>query len=75
MIPKFSQSPIASPALAHIQLLTDQLDELYQSMHDERRAIAQWGGDQEFSILGVLELFPRLLLIEYMEMVAIAAVA
>jgi hypothetical protein len=51
------QTPIAPPALAHIQLLTDQLDELYQFMREERLAIAQWEEDQEFSILGVLELF------------------
>jgi hypothetical protein len=50
------QTSIAPP-LAHIQLITDQLDELYQSMRDERRSIAQWEEDQEISILGVLELF------------------
>lgn len=50
-------TPISPPAIAHIQLLSDQLDDLYRAMRDERRAIAQWEEDQEFSILGVLELF------------------
>jgi hypothetical protein len=41
----------------HISLLSEQLDTLYQSSKAERLAIAQWEEDQEFSILGVLELF------------------
>lgn len=41
----------------HIDLLSDQLDALYQSSQAERLAIAQWEAEQEFSILGVLELF------------------
>ena len=45
------------PAIAHIQLLAQQLDHLYAAMRDERLAIAQWEEDQAFSILGVLELF------------------
>ncbi|WP_068816684.1 hypothetical protein [Phormidesmis priestleyi] len=45
------------PAIAHIQLLSQQLDDLYQAMKTERQAIAQWEEDQDFSILGVLELF------------------
>jgi len=42
---------------AHIRLLSTQLDEQYQAMKVERSAIAHWEEDQEFSILGVLELF------------------
>ncbi|WNZ27568.1 hypothetical protein HJG54_32385 [Leptolyngbya sp. NK1-12] len=41
----------------HISLLSEQLDMLYQAFKSERMAIAQWEEDQEFSILGVLELF------------------
>ena len=50
------QLPNAS-AQAHIRLLSTQLDEQYQAMKAERSAIAHWEEDQEFSILGVLELF------------------
>lgn len=48
---------LADPTLAHIQLLSEQLDALYQAMKTERRTIAQWEADQPFSILGVIELF------------------
>jgi hypothetical protein len=41
----------------HICLLSKQLDILYQTCQAERIAIAQWEEDQDFSILGVLELF------------------
>ena len=51
-----AQFPNAS-AQAHIRLLSTQLDEQYQAMKAERSAIANWEEDQEFSILGVLELF------------------
>ena len=51
-----AQLPNAS-AQAHIRLLSTQLDEQYQAMKAERSAIANWEEDQEFSILGVLELF------------------
>lgn len=51
-----AQFPNAS-AQAHIRLLSTQLDEQYQAMKAERSAIAHWEEDQEFSILGVLELF------------------
>ncbi len=44
-------------AQTHIRLLSTQLDEQYQAMKAERSAIAHWEEDQEFSILGVLELF------------------
>jgi hypothetical protein len=46
-----------NPAIAHMRLLSAQLDHLYRDMKAERRAIAQWEEDQDFSILGVLELF------------------
>lgn len=42
---------------AHIRLLSTQLDQQYQVMKAERSAIADWEEDQEFSILGVIELF------------------
>lgn len=45
------------PTLAHIQLISEQLDALYQAMKAERRAIDQWEADQPYSILGVIELF------------------
>ena len=41
----------------HIALLSQRLDELYQAMKNERLAIANWEEEQEFSILGVMELF------------------
>lgn len=45
------------PAKEHIRLLSAQLDEIYQRMKAERTAIAHWEEEQEFSILGVIELF------------------
>jgi hypothetical protein len=47
----------ANMAITHMQLVSTQMDELYRTMKDERKAIAQWEDDQEFSILGTLELF------------------
>ncbi|RUT04462.1 hypothetical protein DSM106972_046900 [Dulcicalothrix desertica PCC 7102] len=41
----------------HIRLLSRQLDEMYKDMKAERREIALWEEEQEFSILGVMELF------------------
>ncbi|MBD2777615.1 hypothetical protein [Iningainema tapete] len=41
----------------HIRLLCKQLDDIYQVMKAERRAIACWEEEQDFSILGVSELF------------------
>lgn len=41
----------------HIRLLSMELDEIYQGMKAERSAIAHWEEEQEFSILGVIELF------------------
>lgn len=41
----------------HICLLSEQLDTLYQSTREERSAIALWEEEQEFSLLGVIELF------------------
>jgi hypothetical protein len=41
----------------HIYLLSEQLNTLYQNMSKERKAIALWEEDQDFSILGILELF------------------
>ncbi len=41
----------------HICLLSEQLDLLYQTAREERSTIAIWEEDQEFSILGVVELF------------------
>jgi hypothetical protein len=46
-----------SPAIAHMRLLSGQLDRLYREMKPERKAIGQWEEDQEFSILGILEVF------------------
>ncbi len=46
-----------SPAIAHMRLLSNQLDRLYREMKPERKAIGQWEEDQEFSILGILEVF------------------
>ncbi len=44
-------------AKEHIRLLSVELDEIYQGMKAERSAIADWEEEQEFSILGVIELF------------------
>jgi hypothetical protein len=41
----------------HICLLSAQLYEMYQEMKTERNALARWEEEQEFSILGVIELF------------------
>jgi hypothetical protein len=41
----------------HIGLLSEQLDLLYQATREEQIAIARWEEDQNFSILGVIELF------------------
>jgi hypothetical protein len=46
-----------APAKEHIRLLSAQLDEIYQEMKTERSALANWEEEQEFSILGVMELF------------------
>lgn len=46
-----------SPVIAHMRLLSSQLDRLYREMKPERKAIGQWEEDQEFSILGILEVF------------------
>jgi hypothetical protein len=46
-----------TPAIAHMRLLSSQLDRLYREMKPERKAIGQWEEDQEFSILGILEVF------------------
>jgi hypothetical protein len=49
--------PMTSPTIEHIRLLSNQLDQLYRSMKAERQAISQWEEEQEFSILGTLEIF------------------
>jgi hypothetical protein len=51
------QNLTTTPNLEHIRLLSIQLDELYRSMKTERQSIAQWEEEQEFSILGTLEIF------------------
>jgi hypothetical protein len=51
------QNLTTTPTIEHIRLLSTQLDQLYRSMKSERHAIAQWEEDQEFSILGTLEIF------------------
>jgi hypothetical protein len=43
--------------IARMQSLSSQLDRLYREMRSERRAIAQWEETQDYSILGVIELF------------------
>jgi hypothetical protein len=52
-----TQELIEVPAIAHMRLLSAQLDRLYRDMKSERRAIGQWEENQSVSILGVLELF------------------
>ncbi|MBW4665983.1 MAG: hypothetical protein KME60_00715 [Cyanomargarita calcarea GSE-NOS-MK-12-04C] len=44
-------------AKEHIRLLSAQLDEMYQRMKAERNVLARWEEEEEFSILGVIELF------------------
>lgn len=44
-------------AKEHICLLSVQLDEMYQKMKAERNALARWEEEEDFSILGVIELF------------------
>ena len=51
------QNLTTTPTLEHIHLLSTQLDQLYRSMKAERQAISQWEDDQDFSILGTLEIF------------------
>ena len=51
------QNLTTTPTLEHIHLLSTQLDQLYRSMKAERKAISQWEDDQDFSILGTLEIF------------------
>ncbi len=51
-----TQSPDAFTK-ERIRLLSRQLDEMYQEMKPERSNIARWEEEQEFSILGVIELF------------------
>ncbi len=51
------QNPTVNPTIEHIRLLSSQLDQLYRSMKAERRAIAQWEEERDFSILGTLEIF------------------
>lgn len=51
------QNLTTTPTLEHIRLLSTQLDQLYRSMKAERQAISQWEDDQDFSILGTLEIF------------------
>jgi hypothetical protein len=46
-----------TPAITHMQLLSAQVDELYRAMKEERKRLSQWEDDQDFSILGTLELF------------------
>jgi hypothetical protein len=48
---------LQSPTIAHIHLLSTQLDDLYRSMKAERRSLAEWEETQDISILGILELF------------------
>jgi hypothetical protein len=48
---------ISNPALEQIRELSDRLDSQYQSMKAERQALAAWEEEQEFSILGLLELY------------------
>ena len=51
------QNLTTTPTLEHIRLLSTQLDQLYRSMKAERQTISQWEDDQDFSILGTLEIF------------------
>jgi hypothetical protein len=51
-----TQSPDAFTK-ERIRLLSMQLDEMYKEMKAERSKIALWEEEQEFSILGVIELF------------------
>jgi hypothetical protein len=46
-----------APSLVHIQVLSEQLNQIYQAMKAERQTISRWEEEQEFSILGVMELF------------------
>jgi hypothetical protein len=46
-----------APSLVYIQVLSEQLNQIYQAMKSERQAIVLWEEDQEVSILGVMELF------------------
>jgi hypothetical protein len=51
------QNLTTTPNLEHIRLLSTQLDQLYRTTKTERQTIAQWEEEQEFSILGTLEIF------------------
>jgi len=42
--------------MAHIQHLTQQINLAYQAMRDERQQLAIWEENQEFSLLGEIEL-------------------
>ncbi|KAM3100910.1 hypothetical protein ACKFKF_10590 [Phormidesmis sp. 146-12] len=52
VLPKVSDS-----ALKQIREMSDRLDSHYQTMKAERQALAEWEETQEFSILGLLELY------------------
>lgn len=42
--------------MAHLHRLIKQINLAYQAMRDERRQLAQWESDREFSVLGEIEL-------------------
>ncbi|BAU11898.1 hypothetical protein LEP3755_24220 [Leptolyngbya sp. NIES-3755] len=46
-----------SSDLIHISKLVEQLNLDYQAMRSQRHQLAQWEEDQDFSILGEIELF------------------
>jgi hypothetical protein len=48
---------MTNPAIIHMQLLSTQMNEQYRQMKDERKVLSRWEEEQEFSILGMLELF------------------
>lgn len=47
----------STPNLVHIRKRVEQLNADYQAMRSERHRLAQWEEDQEFSILGEIEIF------------------
>jgi hypothetical protein len=43
-----SLATIIAPPLAHIQVLSEQLNQIYQATKGERQMIARWEETQEF---------------------------
>lgn len=48
---------IDDPIYEQIRRLSERIDQDYRATKDERRGLAEWEENQEFSVLGVIELY------------------